>query len=88
MAKYGTTNIEKAVDGLIAVAAEVRRVGADGYQRGDTGLIIRNNDLMNKVADLLDTLQHIGPEAADLDFAEIFGLAGSVVPKIAGLVPR
>jgi hypothetical protein len=88
MPKYGTEAIQASVRSLVAVTQAVQAAGEDGWQFQDAGLLIRNQDLMNKVGDLLDNVNKIGPEAADLDFMEIMNLAGSLVPLLGGLVPR
>jgi hypothetical protein len=86
--KYGTEAITKSVQTFAKVAQKVRAVGEDGWQVTDAGLIIRDGELMNEVADLLGLLNQIGPEAADLDFMEIMNLAGTLVPLLADLVPK
>lgn len=86
--KYGTEAITKSVQTFAKVAQKVRAVGEDGWQLTDAGLVIRDQALMNELADLLGLLNQIGPEVADLDFMEIMGLAGTLVPLLADLVPK
>jgi hypothetical protein len=86
--KQGINNINKCVDGLIAGAKAIQQAGSDGWELTDAGLVIRNREAMDKMADALDAVSGIGPEVNDLDFAEIIQLASTLPARLADLVPR
>lgn len=86
--KQGIDNINKCVDGLLAGAKAIQLAGSDGWQITDAGLVIRDREAMDKIADALDAVAGIGPEVNDLDFAEIIQLASTLPARLGELVPR
>jgi hypothetical protein len=80
-----TTEIQEVLDAAFEALAVARRVGSDGWQFSDVGLVITDKKLMDAVKRALSGAGKIPTELSNLSFSETLGFVMSSVNSLKKL---